>query len=60
MIGSTSLYSEKKTNYLFGEDDGEDRRYGERNIETYITICKIDNKWELLVCFRELKPTGSC
>ena len=49
LIGSTSLYSEKKTNSLFGEDDGEGGRYGERNMETYITICKIDNKWELLV-----------
>ena len=30
--------------------------YGEENIETYITICKIDRQWEFAVGVREIKP----
>ena len=33
------------------------KRYGESNMETYITICKIDSQWEFVVQLREL--TGS-
>ena len=29
--------------------------YGESNMETYITICKIDSQGEFPVCLRELK-----
>ena len=29
--------------------------YGKKNMETYITICKIDSQWELAICLRELK-----
>ena len=29
--------------------------YGESNMESYITICKIDSKWEFLVWLRNLK-----
>ena len=29
--------------------------YGERNMETSITICKIDSQWEFAVCLRKLK-----
>ena len=28
------------------EQEGEGGMYGESNMETYITICKIDNQWE--------------
>ena len=28
----------------------------ECNMETYITVCKIDSKWEFAVILRELKP----
>ena len=28
--------------------------YGEINMETYITICKLDSKREFAVCLREL------
>ena len=28
----------------------------ERNMETYITISKVDSQWEFAVCLRELKP----
>ena len=33
--------------------------YGESNMETYITICKIDSQGEFAVWLRELKP-GLC
>ena len=33
--------------------------YGERNMETYITICKIDKQWKFAVCLRKLKQ-GLC
>ena len=29
--------------------------YGKSNMETYITIYKIDNQWEFAVWFRKLK-----
>ena len=28
---------------------GEDEMYGESNMGTYITICKIDSQWEFVV-----------
>ena len=33
--------------------------YGESNMETYITMCKIDSQQEFAVCLRELKQ-GLC
>ena len=33
--------------------------YGESNMETYITICKIDSQQEFAVCLRKLKQ-GLC
>ena len=32
---------------------------GKSNIETYITICKIDSQWNFPVCLRKLKQ-GRC
>ena len=29
--------------------------HGKSNMETYITICKIDSQWEFTVCLRKLK-----
>ena len=29
--------------------------YGKSNMETYITMCKIDGQWEFIVWFRKLK-----
>ena len=34
-------------------------RYGKSNMETYITICKIDSQWEFAVCLRKFKQ-GHC
>ena len=33
--------------------------YGESNMETYITICRIDSQWEFTVWLRKLKQ-GLC
>ena len=33
--------------------------YGKSNMETYITICKIDSQWEFAVYLRKLKQ-GLC
>ena len=33
--------------------------YGESNMETYITICKIDSQWDFAVWLRKLKQ-GLC
>ena len=33
----------------------EPEMFGESNMETYITICKIDSQWEFAVWLRKLK-----
>ena len=45
--------------YGHGERGGEGEMYGNSSIETYITICKIDSKWEFSVWLRKLKR-GLC
>ena len=40
-----------------GREEGE--MYGKSNMETYITICKIDRQWEFAVWLRKLKQ-GLC
>ena len=42
-----------------GERGGEGEIYGESNMETYLTRCKIDSQWEFAVWLRELKQ-GLC
>ena len=41
------------------ESVGEGEMYGKSNMETYITICKIDSQWEFAVWLRKLKQ-GLC
>ena len=41
--------------YGHRERGGEGEMYRESNMETYITICKIDSQWEFVVPLRELK-----
>ena len=41
------------------EQGGEGEMYGKSNMETYITICKIDSQWEFAVWLRKLKQ-GLC
>ena len=45
--------------YGHGERGGESEMYGKSNMETYITICKIDNQREFAVWFKKLKQ-GPC
>ena len=44
----------EKQTYGHRESGGEGEMYGESNMETYITMCKIGNQWEFAVCLREL------
>ena len=45
--------------YGCGERGGEVEMYGKSNMETYVTICKIDSQWKLAVWLRKLKQ-GLC
>ena len=45
----------REQTYGHGERGGEGEMYGESNIETYITICKIDSQREFAVWLRKLK-----
>ena len=49
----------REQTYRHGKREGEGETYGESNMETYITICKVDNQREFAVCLRELKQ-GLC
>ena len=42
-----------------GERGGEGEMCGKHNMETYITICKIDSQWEIAVWLRKLQQ-GLC
>ena len=42
-----------------GERGGEGEMYGKSNMETYITICKIDSQREFTIWLRKLKQ-GLC
>ena len=49
----------REQTYELRKRAGEGEMYGESNIETYITICKIDSQWEFAVWLRKLKQ-GLC
>ena len=49
----------REQTYGHGERGAEGEMYIESNMETYITICKIDNQQEFAVCLRNLKQ-GLC
>ena len=49
----------RKQTYGHGEREGEGEMFRESNMETYITICKIDGQREFAVWLRELKQ-GLC
>ena len=42
-----------KQTYGHRERGGEGKMYGESNMETYITIYKIDSQWEFAVWLRK-------
>ena len=45
----------REQTYGHGERGEEGEMYGKSNMETYITICKIDSQWEFAVWLRKLK-----
>ena len=49
----------REQTYRHGERGEEGKMYGKSNMETYITICKIDIQWEFAVWLRRLKQ-GLC
>ena len=49
----------REQTYGHGEKRAEGEMYGNSNMETYITICKIDNQWEFAAWLRKLKQ-GLC
>ena len=36
------------------EEEGEGEMHGENNMETYISICKIDSQLQIAVCLRKI------
>ena len=42
----------REQTYGLGARGREGEMYGKSNMETYITICKIDSQWEFVVCLR--------
>ena len=60
VAGRQCRHRHKEQTYgLEAGEEGEGRTYGESNMETYITICKIDSQREFSVCLRELR-LGLC
>ena len=49
----------REQTYGHGERGGEGKMHGESNMETYITICKIDSQWEFASCLRKLRGSLS-
>ena len=52
---------ERHREYIYGhgERGGEGEMYGKSNMETYITLCKIDSQWDFAVWLRKLRQ-GLC
>ena len=47
--------SHREQTYGHGERGGDGEMYGESNMKTYITVCKIDSQREFAVWLRKLK-----
>ena len=48
-ICKAAVEKQREQAYGHGKMGGEGELYGENNMETYITICKIDSQWEFAV-----------
>ena len=51
--GNTDIEN-KLMDVAVGQGKGDGARYVNTNMETYITLCKVDNQWEFAVGLREL------
>ena len=49
----------RELTYGHGKMGREGEMFGKSNMETYITICKIDSQWEFAIWLRKLKQ-GLC
>ena len=49
----------REQTYGHGERGGEGEMHRKSNMETYLTVCKIDSQWKFSICLRELKQ-GLC
>ena len=45
----------REQTYGHGKRGREGEMYGNSNMETYITMCKVDSQWEFAVWLRKLK-----
>ena len=52
-------YDKPRQHIKKAERGGEGEMYGKSNMETYITLCKIDSQWDFAVWLRKLKQ-GLC
>ena len=52
-------HRQREWTYGPGERGGEGEMYGKNNMETYITICKIDSQQKFVIWLRKLKQ-GLC
>ena len=48
-VGQQWRNRHREQTYGHGERGAEVEMYGESNMETYITICKIDSQWEFSI-----------
>ena len=44
-IYRAAMEKQREWTYGHGEKEGEAEMYGESNMETYNTVCKIDSQW---------------
>ena len=54
-VGEQWRNRHRKQTYGLGERGGEGEMYGKSNMETYITICKMESQVEFAVWLRKLK-----
>ena len=59
LMGQQWRNRHREQTYGHGERGGEGEMYRKRNMETYITICKIDSQQEFAAWLRKLKQ-GLC
>ena len=57
--GQQWIKRHREWTYRYRERVGEGEMHRKSNMDTYITICKIDSQWEFAVWLRKLKQ-GLC